>query len=56
LQACPGPQFRDYHLLLAEQAEQIFATKTTLRTRPQDRRHDAALDLARTPLAAYLGQ
>src|SRR5215471_15202445 len=40
-----GPHFRDYHLLLDEQGEQIF-----------DRRHHAALDRPHQPLAARVGQ
>ena len=35
-----GPHFRDYHLLLDEQAEQIFATVDAMRSGSQDRRHD----------------
>ena len=39
-----GPHFRDYHLLLDEQAEQIFAHhRRDCRTCAQDRRHHAAL-------------
>ena len=40
-----GPHFRDYHLLLDEQADQIFAMTDVLgRARAQDRRPHAALD------------
>jgi hypothetical protein len=38
-----GPHFRDYHLLLDEQSEQIFADRRHCRARAQDRRHHAAL-------------
>ena len=49
-----GPHFRDYHLLLDEQADQIFAmTDADRRARPQDRRHNAALDRRHLPQAAH---
>ncbi len=39
-----GPHFRDYHLLLDEHGDQIFSMTDDIAERPQDRRHDAALD------------
>ena len=52
-----GPHFRDYHLLLDEQAEQIFAThRRTGRARAQDRRHHAALDRRHRPAPDHRGQ
>ena len=52
-----GPHFRDYHLLLDEQADQIFAmTDADRRARAQDRRHDAALDRPHRAAAAHPGQ
>ena len=52
-----GPHFRDYHLLLDEQSEQIFAIDRSIgRARPQDRRHDTALDRRDWPQAAHQGQ
>ena len=54
---CRGPHFRDYHLMLDEQADQIFATTDAhRRARAQDRRHDAALDRRHRPAAARRGQ
>ena len=42
-----GRHFRDYHLMLDEQGEAIFAQhRRTRRARPQDRRHHPALDRA----------
>jgi starvation-inducible DNA-binding protein len=41
-----GPHFRDYYLLLDEQADQIFATTDAIAERPQDRRDDTALSWA----------
>ena len=38
-----GPHFRDYHLMLDEQAEQIFAGTDDIAERiPQDRQYDAS--------------
>ena len=52
-----GPHFRDYHLLLDEQGEQIFAaTDAGGRTRAKDRRHDVAIDRTCQPAAAAPGQ
>ena len=40
-----GRHFRDYHLMLDQQSDAIFAHhRSTGRTRPQTRRHHAALD------------
>ncbi len=52
-----GPHFRDYHLLLDEQAEQLFEVdRRTRRTRPQDRRDDAALHRPYQQAAAAVRQ
>ncbi len=48
-----GPHFRDYHLLLDEQADQIFAhDRSDRRAGPQDRRHDPALGRRRSPASS----
>jgi starvation-inducible DNA-binding protein len=39
-----GPHFRDYHLLLDEQAEHLCHDRRPRRARPQDRAADFALD------------
>ena len=52
-----GPHFRDYHLLLDEQADQIFAMTDPIAERvPQARRHDPPLDRAHRAAAAHQGQ
>jgi starvation-inducible DNA-binding protein len=48
-----GRHFRDYHLLLDEQGDQIFGRHC--RTRSQDRRHHAAFDRSHRPAAAHFG-
>ena len=39
-----GRHFRDYHLLLDEQATQVFGMTDTIAERAQNRRHDDSLD------------
>ena len=52
-----GPHFRDYHLLLDEQATQIYATVDPLgRTGAQARATDAALDRADRANVPHQGQ
>src|SRR5712692_11888045 len=49
-----GNHFRDYHLLLDEQGEQIFAMTDDIaeRARPQDRRHHAPFNRRRCSVPA----
>jgi len=50
------PHFRDYHLLLDEQAEQIFRHhRGNRRACPQDRRNYAAFDRSHWPIATFSG-
>src|SRR6516164_8966732 len=44
-----GPHFRDYHLLLDEQGDQIFAMTDDCRARPQARRRDYKIDWRHRP-------
>jgi DNA-binding ferritin-like protein len=51
-----GPHFRDYHLLLDEQADQIFAMTDALAERVRKiGGHDPALDRAYRPAATAPG-
>jgi len=52
-----GPHFRDYHLLLDEQGDQIFATTDAIAERvSQDRWHDLTLDRPHQPPATHCRQ
>ncbi len=49
-----GPNFRDYHLLLDDQGDQIFAMTDAIAERaPQDRRHHDPLDLGHCRAPAH---
>ena len=52
-----GPHFRDYHLMLDDQATQILGHhRCDCRAGSQDRQHDAALDQRHRAPPAHLGQ
>ncbi len=51
-----GRHFRDYHLMLDEQSDQIFATTDLLAERAQDRRSHAAFDRRSRQAADHQGQ
>ena len=51
-----GPHFRDYHLMLDEQGEQIFATTEYCGTGPKDRWHDDPVYRPHRASKAHCGQ
>jgi len=51
-----GPHFRDYHLLLDEQADQVYAMSDPIAERTQGGRHHAAIDRAHFAPATGGGQ